>query len=243
MTTVTKTTSLEEMQREAIRAVDAAHGWARRAVDAAWEAGQALQAVKDASPHGTYGPWCRDNRIAESTQHRLRKLFSEYPDGPGEHKTVAGALKALAPPSPKEPEVAEPEVAEIEEEASAVEARQRKREEEEVQAAEEHWQEVFERERELEEKRDRREEREWAQVAELADPMREVFARVKANPDLLMPFVRREWKAILVDFLCDTGKAKHSRVFPDCIIPVGVKDADAFLVRINEALDDAEGSR
>ena len=86
---------------------------ARRTVEQGWHCGEALQAVKDALPHGGWLPWLEDNGIARRTASHLLKLHSAYPEM-GKlcpFESVDAALKAAAQPkaiAPPKPEPDEP---------------------------------------------------------------------------------------------------------------------------------------
>ena len=88
--------SLDGLWDEAQKRVSDASGLARRTMKAAWKAGRALQAVKDASPHGTFRKGLADRGITSSTDHRLRTLYKNYDMSQvGTFDSVSEALASL----------------------------------------------------------------------------------------------------------------------------------------------------
>ena len=68
----------------------------RMTCEEAWEAGRALQAVRDAyPPRGGYRAWLKSEGIGHDLDHRLRKLYKRYP-AMSEVRTYGSVKEALA---------------------------------------------------------------------------------------------------------------------------------------------------
>ena len=99
---VANTDDLDTLRANAVHKVGQAQQLARRTVEAAWEAGQALRAVKEATPHGEWLPWLEAEQIARETARRFMRLADVQITQVGEFDSVDAALKALSP-APSEP--------------------------------------------------------------------------------------------------------------------------------------------
>ena len=78
-----------------------AQGLARRSVEAAWRAGQALTKIKARLPHGTWQVWLKAEKLAPRTARRLMQLARVQNGQIGHFETVDAALKSLPKPEPK----------------------------------------------------------------------------------------------------------------------------------------------
>lgn len=75
------TLSRDQLKDRAVKLVASAQRLARMAIEEAWEAGRALQAVRDTyPPRSGYRAWLRSEGINRETDRRLRKLYERYPD-------------------------------------------------------------------------------------------------------------------------------------------------------------------
>lgn len=77
---------------------------ARRSVEAAWRAGEALAELKSRLPHGDWMRWLETEAVTESTSRRLRRLATVPLEQLVEFDTVSAALKSLPAPTPPAPE-------------------------------------------------------------------------------------------------------------------------------------------
>ena len=99
--------SLDTLRMQAVHLYGQTQTLARRTVESAWKAGKALQAVKDATPHGEWLPWLG----REGINHETARLWMKLDEIPNvlEFGTITGALKTIAPPSEPEPVAPPPE--------------------------------------------------------------------------------------------------------------------------------------
>ena len=100
----------KHLEAKAVLAFTEFRQLARRTIGQAWQCGQALSALKDATEHGAWIPWLEANEISEPIVQRLMRLHCAYPETEEikAFDSVDAALKAIPKPQKEAGETDEP---------------------------------------------------------------------------------------------------------------------------------------